>query len=164
MRSIRMVKIEGPRFLLTSTLLLAGRQWRRLAQQVLVELDISEACAATLIWARRLGGGARQVTLAGYVGIRCTSIVRLLDELSAIGLIERRSDPDDRRANLVWLTPAGEQLAERIEAALSELRERVLGAVSDADVEAALRVFAALDRADGQPRAVAALLLSELTR
>lgn len=155
--------IENPRFRLTSSLLLAGRQWRRLAQQVLAAHDISEARAATLIWVRRLGGGVRQVILAGYVGIRGTSVVRLLDELGAIGLIERRPDPDDRRANLIWLTPAGEQLAEQIEAALSNLRERVLGDISDADVEAALRVFAVLDHAAGGFRALAVLPDPELT-
>lgn len=150
-------KIENPHVRLTSSLLLAGRQWRRLAQQVLAKYNISEPRAATLIWVRRLGGGVRQVILAGYVGIRGTSVVRLLDELGAINLIERRPDPDDRRANLIWLTPAGEQVAERIEAALSELRERVLGKISDADVEAALRIFAVLDQAAGGFHALSTL-------
>ncbi|MBR1040605.1 winged helix-turn-helix transcriptional regulator [Bradyrhizobium viridifuturi] len=158
-----MDRTENARFRLTSSLLLAGRQWRRLAQQVLAAHDISEARAAALIWVGRLGGGVRQVVLAGYVGIRGTSVVRLLDELGTIGLIERRPDPDDRRANLIWLTPAGEELAEQIEAALSELRERVLGDVTDADVEAALRIFAALDRASGGFQALAVLPPPELT-
>jgi len=136
-----------PRFLLTSTLLQAGRQWRGLAHNMLAAHDISEARAAALIWVRRLGGGVRQVTLASYVGIQGTSIVRLLDELSSIGLIKRRHDPEDRRANSIWLTEAGELLAERIEAALAELRDEVLGNVSDAEVKAALRVFEAINRA-----------------
>ncbi|WP_454634868.1 MarR family winged helix-turn-helix transcriptional regulator [Bradyrhizobium cenepequi] len=152
----------NPRFLLTSTLLLAGRQWRRLAQQVLAAQDISEARAATLLWLRRLGGGVRQVTLAGYVGIKGTSIVRLLDELGAVGLIERRDDPDDRRANLVWLTNSGEQLADRIEAALSELRDRVFEDVPDADVDATLRVFKALDRTVAESRIQSALPSADL--
>ena len=87
------------------------------------------------------------MTLAGYVGIKDTSIVRLLDELGAKGLIERRNDPDDRRANLVWLTERGEELADQLETALSELRCRVLGDLSDAEVAATLKVFEALDRA-----------------
>ncbi|GGC65266.1 MarR family winged helix-turn-helix transcriptional regulator [Chelatococcus reniformis] len=152
-----MMKSVDPRFLLTSTLLQAGRQWRRLAQEVLAEHEISEARGAALLWVRRLGGGVRQVTLAAYVGIEGTSIVRLLDQLSALGLLERRSDPDDRRANTVWLTEAGERLAEHIEAALGELRERVLKDVGDADLDATLRVFAAIDRAAGDSRAQLAL-------
>ncbi len=146
---------RDPRVLLTSSLLLAGRKWRRLAEQVLATHDISEACAAALLWVGRLGGGVRQVTLAGYVGIEGTSIVRLLDQLGALGLLERRPDPEDRRANAIWLTEAGAVRARAIEAALAELRDRVLCDVPDADIAATLRVFAALDRgaadARGQP-------------
>jgi MarR family transcriptional regulator, transcriptional regulator for hemolysin len=138
---------HGARVKLTTTLLLAGRQWRRLAQEVLAAEDISEARAAALLWVRRLGGGVRQVTLAHYVGIEVQSIVRLLDNLSSLGLLERRDDPGDRRANAIWLTAEGERLADRIESALTELRIAVLGHLSDDDVAATLRVFEALDRA-----------------
>ncbi len=142
------VKNAGdPRVVLTSNLLQAGRHWRRLAQRVLAAHDISEAPAAALLWVRRLGGGVRQVTLAGHVGIEGTSLVRLLDQLNALGLLTRRDDPDDRRANTIWLTPQGERLAERIELSLAELRGRVLHGVSDADVAATLRVFDVLSRA-----------------
>ncbi|WP_188577483.1 MarR family winged helix-turn-helix transcriptional regulator [Azorhizobium oxalatiphilum] len=144
---------RDPRFHLTSNLLQTGRQWRRLAQQVLVEHDISEAPAAALLWVRRLGGGVRQVTLASYVGIEGTSVVRLLDQLSALGLLERRDDPEDRRANLIWLTRSGEQMADRIERSLTRLRNAVLQDVSEADVEAALRVMEAIDRAASEARA-----------
>ncbi len=154
---------RDPRFLLTSALLQSGRQWRRLAQQVLTEHDISEARAAALLWVGRLGGGVRQVTLAACVGIEGTSIVRLLDQLSALGLLERRDDPEDRRANLIWLTKAGEKLAERIEHSLMELRNRILCDVSDSDVEAALRVMEALDRAAAGSRSQFAPSSSETT-
>jgi MarR family transcriptional regulator, transcriptional regulator for hemolysin len=89
--------------MLTSTLLQAGRHWRRFAGQVLAALDISEARAAKVLWVRRLGGEVRQVTLAAYIGIEGTSVVRLINELSASGLLERRSDPEDRKANTIWL-------------------------------------------------------------
>jgi len=147
-----MNELQTPRFLLTSALLQAGRHWRRLAEKVLAAHDISEARSATLLWVHRLGGGVRQVVLAAHVGVEKTSIVRLLDELAAIGLIERRDDPNDRRANCIWLTEAGERLAEQIEAELIGLRNAVLADVSDADVEAALRVFGALERAVAEAR------------
>lgn len=132
---------------LTAQLLLAGRQWRRLAERELVALGISEACAAPLLWTSRLGGGVRQVTLAGHVGIEGPSLVRLLDQLANSGLVERRDDPTDRRAKTIWLTPPGEALAARIEDILVELRGRVLSGVSRADLEAALRVLMAFDDA-----------------
>jgi MarR family transcriptional regulator for hemolysin len=132
---------------LTSTLMQAGRQWRRLAQEALDAYGISEARAAPLVWVSRMGGSVRQVELASRTGIEGTSLVRLLDQLSAAGLVERRSDPEDRRAKTIWLTDEGERLAERVERVLVELRDRVLSDVKQSDVEAALRVFQAINRA-----------------
>lgn len=132
---------------LTSGLLQAGRQWRRLAEAALAADDISEACASPLVWLKRLGGGVRQVTLASHVGIEGTSLVRLLDQLCEAGLVVRRDDPEDRRAKTLWLTEAGERRAQRIERAIAELRSRVFAEVSDADVAATLRVFEAIERA-----------------
>ncbi len=134
--------------LVTSGLLHAGRQWRRLAQEALAAHDISEARAAPLVWLSRLGGGVRQVALATQVGIEGTSLVRLLDQLCAAGLVVRKDDPDDRRAKTLWLTEEGERLAGHIEQLLAELRTRVLADVSQADIDATLRVFRAIDRAD----------------
>lgn len=106
---------------------------------------LSEARAAPLIWVGRLGGGVRQVTLAAHIGIEGPSLVRLLDQLEAAGLLERRDDPEDRRAKTIWLTAEGKTLTRRIERVLTELRERLLQDISDADIAAALRVFQALD-------------------
>ena len=138
---------QASRRRLTSGLLQAGRQWRRLAAAALAADDISEACASPLVWLRRLGGGVRQVTLAAHVGIEGTSLVRLLDQLCEAGLVVRRDDPEDRRAKTLWLTAEGEQLAERIEGAIARLRSRIFAEISEADVEATLRVLEALEHA-----------------
>ncbi|MBS7811145.1 MarR family winged helix-turn-helix transcriptional regulator [Roseococcus pinisoli] len=130
---------------LTALLLQTSRRWRRLAEQAMTEHGLSEARAAPLIWVGRLGGGVRQVVLAAHIGIEGPSLVRLLDQLEAAGLLERRDDPEDRRAKTIWLTPEGEALTERVEHVLMELRERLLQDISDADIAATLRVFQALD-------------------
>ena len=65
----------------------------------------------------------------------------------SVGLLERRDDPEDRRAKTIWLTPEGEALTRRVERVLMELRETLLQGVSDADIAAALRVFQAFDPA-----------------
>ena len=140
-----MNQIDNLRRALTAQLLQAGRQWRRIAERELEALGISEACAAPLLWTSRLGGGVRQVTLAAYVGIEGPSLVRLLDQLAASDLIERRDDPTDRRAKTIWLTAAGEQLAAHIEEVLVEVRGQVLAPIDPSDLEAALRVLKAFD-------------------
>jgi MarR family transcriptional regulator for hemolysin len=130
---------------ITAVLLQASRRWRRLAEEAMAAHGLSEARAAPLIWVGRLGGGVRQVTLAAHIGIEGPSLVRLLDQLEAAGLLERRDDPEDRRAKTIWLTPEGKTLTRRIERVLTELRERLLHDISDADIAAALRVFQAFD-------------------
>lgn len=132
---------------LTAQLLQAGRHWRRIAEKELEKLGISEACAAPLLWASRLGGGVRQVTLAAYVGIEGPSLVRLLDQLVAAELVVRRDDPTDRRAKTIWLTRTGERLAAIIEERLVEMRAQVLADVTAQDLEATLRVLNAFEQA-----------------
>jgi MarR family transcriptional regulator for hemolysin len=90
------------------------------------------------------------VQLADSLGLASQSLVRLLDELTASGHIERRDDPDDRRAKTIWLTQDGQELADRVERVIASLRDRVLRNVDDADIEAAYRVLDAIVRASGE--------------
>src|ERR1700746_1003396 len=48
--------------------------------------------------------GLSQVDLAEVLELQPISLVRLLDRLVEHGLLERRSDPKDRRANRLFLT------------------------------------------------------------
>ncbi len=128
----------------TQTLLLSGRQWRRLANAATEAHGISEAKAMPLVLIARMGGAPRQTTLADAIGIEGPSLVRLLDPLEKTGLVARREDPTDRRAKVLTLTPAGQAVVARIEADLERLRDAAFAKVSAADLEAALRVFQAL--------------------
>ena len=65
----------------THTLLLSGRQWRRLANAATEAHGLSEAKALPLVLIARMGGAPRQTTLADAVGIEGPSLVRLLDQL-----------------------------------------------------------------------------------
>jgi MarR family transcriptional regulator, transcriptional regulator for hemolysin len=132
----------------SSELVLSARKWRRVSHDALASYNVSEACAVPLLVASRLGEAVRQVALAELVGIEGPSLVRLLDQLCAAGLMQRETDPDDRRAKMVALTQAGRAVTERMEADLQQLRARVLKGVSRADLEAALRVLNAFRDAD----------------
>ena len=54
--------------------------------------------------------GLSQVDLAEVLELQPISLVRLLDRLVEHGLVERRPDPRDRRANRLHLTARGRQL------------------------------------------------------
>lgn len=132
---------------MTRNLLLAGRQWRKIAREVAAEHGVSEAASAPLLWIERLGNDVRQNALADAVGIEGASLVRLLDELQASGLITREPDPNDRRANAVNLTEAGWAIVAEVNEALTALRLEVFDRVPRKDIEAALRVFTAIEEA-----------------
>lgn len=132
---------------LTRNLLLAGRQWRKIAREVAAQHGVSEAASAPLLWIERLGSDVRQNVLADAVGIEGASLVRLLDELQANGLITREPDPTDRRANAVNLTDAGWAVVREVNDALNALRLSVFGELPRKDIEAVLRVFAAIETA-----------------
>ena len=59
--------------------------------------------------------GLKQAELAEMLDLQPISLTRLLDRLAENGLIERRDDPNDRRANRLYLTPAARPLLERLE-------------------------------------------------
>ena len=136
---------------LTRDLLLAGRPWRKMARDAASHHGVSEAASAPLIWVSRLGENVRQNVLAEAVGIEGASLVRLLDELQASGLITREPDPTDRRANAVNLTERGRSVVEDVQSTLMALRLEVFASVSREEAEAALRVFRAIEAAADAP-------------
>jgi DNA-binding MarR family transcriptional regulator len=73
-----------------------------------------------------------------------TTMVRLLER---DGLVERRADPSDGRASLVFLTQRARSFRPVAEATLAELERLVVGKLSKRvrdEVQAALRVLADL--------------------
>jgi MarR family transcriptional regulator for hemolysin len=136
-----MPNLDVLRRTVSSTLVVAARKWRRTSHGVLAAFNVSEACATPLLTASRLGTAVRQVTLADHIGIEGPSLVRLLDQLCAAGLMRREEDPEDRRAKTVALTDEGRAVTAKMEEELVTLRAQALKGVSRSDLEAALRVL-----------------------
>jgi MarR family transcriptional regulator for hemolysin len=131
----------------TCEMVIAGRLWRRMTRAVTVTYGVAEAGASPLLWIARLGEGVRQNVLADRIGVEGASLVRVLDDLMASGLVRREPDPSDRRANLLFLTEHGRDVATRMEVEIRELRRRVLGELDEADIRGAEKVFGAIKAA-----------------
>ncbi len=58
--------------------------------------------------------GIIQQELVNVLLVTKGNVGALLDRLESIGLVERRADPNDRRANLLYLTSAGESLVIQV--------------------------------------------------
>jgi MarR family transcriptional regulator for hemolysin len=131
----------------TGALLRLTRIYRREVDRTLARHGLSEARALAVLQIARLGEGLRQGALAEELGIEGPSLVRLLDQLCAVGLVERRDDTSDRRAKTLHLTDAGRTLAAVIERTLDGLRTELLAKISHEDLAAALRLFGAFESA-----------------
>ncbi|WP_313621859.1 MarR family winged helix-turn-helix transcriptional regulator [Achromobacter sp.] len=137
----------------TANLMVLSRAYRGAADKALADYGLSQATAWPVILAGRLGDGVRQGALAEALGVEGPSLVRVLDQLVAAGLMERREDPHDRRARTLHLTEAGHALRAQVEDVLVELRRRIFQGVSESDLEACLRVFESLKVSLGRSNA-----------
>jgi MarR family transcriptional regulator for hemolysin len=85
--------------------------------------------------------GLSQVDLADVLELQPISLVRLLDRLVEHGLVERKHDPRDRRANRLFLTPAGRQLADDLDSLRDSIAIDVLQDLPDAAIETSLKTL-----------------------
>jgi MarR family transcriptional regulator, transcriptional regulator for hemolysin len=102
-----------------------ARLLKTYADQRARQFGISRAQWAVLIRINRVEG-LKQSELAELLDLQPISLTRLLDRLADNGLIERRSDPNDRRANRLYLRPAAKPLLGRLSELGADMMETVL--------------------------------------
>lgn len=68
-----------------------------------------------------LEDGLRLTDLAGRAGITAQSMGELVDDLETKGYLERRPDPDDRRAKRIYLTDRGRKNARAAKRATTDV-------------------------------------------
>jgi MarR family transcriptional regulator for hemolysin len=88
--------------------------------------------------------GLSQVDLADVLELQPISLVRLLDRLVEHGLLERRHDPKDRRANRLFLTASGRQLVDDLDSLRDSIAAEVLQDTPAVAIEASLETLQAV--------------------
>ena len=86
----------------------------------------------------RADGPLRMSEVAERLRIARRSATSVIDDLVALGHVQRSSDADDRRSVLVTLTRSGREALERIESRRRAVTSRLLGCL-DRDDRVALR-------------------------
>lgn len=119
----------------------AGRQWRRAVDRRLQPFGLTEATWLPLIHLARTPAPVRQKDLAASLVLDGSSVVRLLDQLEAAGLIERREESGDRRAKVITVTGRGLSIIDQVEAASRDVRNATLVGLSPDDIGAATRAL-----------------------
>ncbi len=117
------------------------RRWRKLLDERLKDLGVTQARWTTMVYLQKGGEGLTQRELARLMAIENPTLVRLLDSLEQQDLIERRPCPNDRRARRLHLTPAGTEFMNVLTERAAKLREEMLEGISDEDIAGAVNVF-----------------------
>ncbi len=111
------------------------RLMRRQFQQQLEGSCLTLAQARALVHIAR-SEGIRQVDLAERLDIQPITLARQLDQLAENGLVERRNDPNDRRAHQLFLTEGAEPYLERIKQASAVVHQHAIGELGEAGTRA----------------------------
>ncbi|PHM45397.1 transcriptional regulator SlyA [Xenorhabdus mauleonii] len=117
------------------------RAWKQAAGLVTAQHNISMALATVVIHVNRQTEGINQRDLAELVGVNPGALVRLLDQATEAGYLERREGENDRRYKTLHILPEGARLAQQLEDAADKLRLELMADVPQEDIDAATRIL-----------------------
>jgi DNA-binding MarR family transcriptional regulator len=121
----------------------AQLRFQEIQRDALAPLSLDGRLLAVLVTAAH-AGPCQQLRLAGKLEVDRSTMVDLVDRLETAGFVERRPDPDDRRARLIHLTPRGRKaLTAGIEAS-DEVEAQFLAALSATDQRTFRRALSSL--------------------
>ncbi|KFZ38850.1 hypothetical protein HR45_00125 [Shewanella mangrovi] len=78
--------------------------------------------------------GIRQVEVAELMEIKPMSLVPVLDHLVALSLLERRKDPNDRRAHGLFITEKGNGQLIEIKAIVDDIWDAAASGLAETDI------------------------------
>jgi MarR family transcriptional regulator for hemolysin len=93
--------------------------------------DLGISPRAHCVLSNAIAGELTQSQLAGRCSLDKTTMVVTIDELERAGLAERRLSSTDRRARIIWVSPAGEKIVERGREIVARIYDDVLGALPE---------------------------------
>ncbi|MDD3273741.1 MAG: MarR family transcriptional regulator [Bacteroidales bacterium] len=106
-----------------------------------LELTTDQWLVLMCLWNR---DGQTQQSLSDQTSKDKTSITRLLDTLSKHNLIERHSDPTDRRINKIHLTNKGREMEDLAMQIVKESFEKAVSGISSKELLSAKEVIVKL--------------------
>jgi len=112
-----------------------SRQMRRTFRMRLEGSSLTHAQARALVYVAR-NEGIRQVDLADLLEVQPITLARLVDQLEASGLVERRADPADRRAHRIHLTDAAAPHLAAIDQVVVTVRKEAVRGLDKDEVAA----------------------------
>jgi len=136
---IAMTRID-PRRAAALRLLETSRLLRAVVEHRLKPHGMTRAQFATLARLDRQDG-LSQNELAEALEVQPIAMVRLVDHLSAEGLVERRNDPADHRVNRLFITDAGRKRTREFDDFKHCLGEELFAGFGEGEVTEMLRTL-----------------------
>jgi MarR family transcriptional regulator for hemolysin len=106
------------------------RQWRRQVDLSFKEQGLTDATRMPLVVLYAKDQALLQKELAQALHLETSSLVRVLDQLRRMELVDWSNDPDDRRTKRIALTPAGRKAAAQIVDKSLEIEQQILAGLS----------------------------------
>ena len=100
----------------------------------LAGVRLDRAGAALLFKLSAQGNSLRVTNLAEMLGVDTPTVTRKVQQLERDGMVVRQTDPEDRRASRIRLTPAGRRTIERVRRARRIWLEQLLQGWGDDDL------------------------------
>jgi MarR family transcriptional regulator for hemolysin len=82
--------------------------------------------------------GLTQKEIADKMGIEGATLVPVIDKMEKDGLLKRKTDLTDRRANRIYLTPKADSLWQSMTECALKIRKSSTKNISDADIQITL--------------------------
>ncbi len=142
----------SPRAQFLTTLSLAGRKMRTLFDGLVRKRGLTLSRARLLLHLSN-SGQVNQTELASVLELEHPTVVRLLDRLEALKLIERHAVENDRRAKQVRLTDKARPYLNEIAQVSDQMRNALLVNVNEEDLAITCRVLTqVIHNIEGLPR------------
>lgn len=122
-------------------MVLAVRGFRGKLDERLRKIGHSTSRMETLAAIMNMQGPKSQSDVAKRLQVEGATVTRMVDILSKEGLVERKPAPNDRRVNLLSITPEGEKAVAEIFTVYDAMRNHFLSDLSRDDMREMHRMF-----------------------
>lgn len=100
-----------------------------------------------VLWELSFRGSCQPGALAGRIGVGAPAVTKSVRRLTAHGLLQAHSNPDDRRSTILSLTPEGENLVQSLVHAGEEMLAEILGDWTEREIGEFARLIERFTRA-----------------
>jgi MarR family transcriptional regulator, 2-MHQ and catechol-resistance regulon repressor len=135
--------IQDPSHEVALAIVLTSAKLTKEADRLLRDFDLTEAQFNVLMLLAYQAGpeGISQTQLSRMLLVNRANVTGLVDRMERDGLLERFSEPGDRRKRIIRMTQKGREILEKAVQPYLERVDRIMGALSTKEREDLLKIL-----------------------